>query len=64
MMKHHCKSLLLAALLLFAAALIAVRVMRHTPTEAPLASTDIVPTLPFNEFSSESISHVPPEQSP
>ena len=54
----------LAALLLFAAALIAVRVMRHTPTEVPLASTDIVPTLPFNEFSSESIPHVPPEQSP
>jgi DHA1 family tetracycline resistance protein-like MFS transporter len=54
----------LAALLLFAAALIAVRVMRHRPIEVSLASADIVPTLPFNEFSSESIPHVPPEQSP
>jgi DHA1 family tetracycline resistance protein-like MFS transporter len=44
----------LAALLLFSAALIAVRVMRHTPAEAPLAS---------NEFLPEPIPHAPPEQS-
>ena len=54
----------LAASLLFAAALIAVRVMRHSPAAAPLAIDEVVPTLPFNEFSSESIPHVPPEQSP
>jgi len=54
----------LAASLLFAAALIAVRVMRHASAAAPLAIDDIVPTLPFNEFSSESIPHAPPEQSP
>jgi DHA1 family tetracycline resistance protein-like MFS transporter len=54
----------LAASLLFAAALIAMRVMRHASAAAPLAIDEVVPTLPFNEFSSESIPHVPPEQSP
>jgi len=54
----------LAALLLFTAALIAVRVMRHVPAAAPLASADIAPTLPFNEFSSEPTPHIPPEQTP
>ena len=54
----------LAALLLFAAALIAVRVMRHTPAVAPLATQDVVPVIPFNELSSEPLPHDPPEQSP
>ncbi len=50
----------LAALLLFAAALIAVRVMRHIPAAMPLASANTAAALPFNK----SIPHVPPEQSP
>ena len=59
----------LAALLLFAAALIAMRVIRHTPAVVPLATKDIVPMIPFNELSSEPLQHVslphdPPEQSP
>ncbi len=54
----------LAAALLLAAALIAVRVMRHVPAATPLASADIVPTMPYNEFSSEPIPHAPPEQTP
>jgi DHA1 family tetracycline resistance protein-like MFS transporter len=54
----------LAALLLFAAALIAVRVMRHTPAVVPLATQDVVPIMPFNELSSEPLPHDPPEQSP
>lgn len=59
----------LAALLLFAAALIATRVTRNAPATAPLATDEIVPTLPFNEFSSDPIPHTPlphdpPEQSP
>ena len=54
----------LAAALLFAAALIATKVTRHVPVAAPLAVDEVVPTLPFNEFPSEPIPHDPPEQSP
>jgi MFS transporter, DHA1 family, tetracycline resistance protein len=55
----------LAALLLFASALIAVRVMRRMPAEAPAAPANAVAaSLPFNELATESIPHVPPEQTP
>lgn len=64
----------LAAALLFAAALIATKVTRHVPVATPLAADEIVPTLPFSEFSSEPLPHdplphtslpqAPPEQSP
>ena len=54
----------LAAALLLTAGLIAIKVTRHVPASAPLAADEIVPTLPFNEFSSEPLPHVPPEQSP
>jgi DHA1 family tetracycline resistance protein-like MFS transporter len=59
----------LAAALLLTAGLIAIKVTRHAPIAAPLAADEIVPTLPFNEFSSESLPHTPlphdpPEQSP
>jgi MFS transporter, DHA1 family, tetracycline resistance protein len=64
----------LAALLLFAAALIAMRVIRHTPAVVPLATEGVVPMIPLNELSSEplqhdllqhaSLPHDPPEQTP
>ncbi|OOG43335.1 TCR/Tet family MFS transporter [Rhodanobacter sp. C05] len=54
----------LAAALLLTAGLIAIKVTRHVPAAGPLPADEIVPTLPFNEFSSESIPHVPPEQTP
>ena len=49
----------LAAALLLTAGLIAIKVTRHVPVAAPLAAEEIVPTLPFNEFSSESLPHTP-----
>ncbi|GGY28828.1 tetracycline resistance MFS efflux pump [Rhodanobacter panaciterrae] len=54
----------LAAALLLIAGLIAIKVTRHVPAAAPLAADEIVPTLPFNDFPSESIPHAPPEQTP
>jgi DHA1 family tetracycline resistance protein-like MFS transporter len=47
----------LAALLLFAAAVIAMLVIRRTPTVAPLASDAIVPMMAFNELSPEPLRH-------
>lgn len=54
----------LAAALLLAAALIAARVTRRGTDTPSVANGEITPMQPFNELSSETFSHDPPEHSP
>ena len=54
----------LAAALLFVAAVIAARFTRNAPVATPLAPDDIVPAMPFNELSPAPLLHDQPEPSP
>lgn len=62
---HHLPgaAFVLAALLLFAAALIAIRATRHAVTTTTPVE-EIAPSVPFNEFPPELLDHHPTEQSP
>ena len=54
----------LAALLLFAAALLAARFTRGAAVATPMTTNDTVPPMSFNKLLPEPLPHDPPESSP